>query len=87
MKFKITEIHSKLVLLKDKIQQLTNTINMGYIPRMDGSITASSNLTCNCCAKRTPSLIILEHDYPIYPDLGLCVECIDEYVKLIHNHE
>ena len=33
---------------------LERYVKIGYIPRMDGSITASSNLTCNCCEKRTP---------------------------------
>ncbi len=66
---------------------LERYIKMGYIPRMDGSITASSDLTCNCCAKRTPSLIMLEHNYPNNPDVGLCGECYTEYVKLVHDHE
>ena len=68
-------------------KKLKDYIKMGYIPRMDGSITASSYLTCNCCAKRTPSLIILEHDYPNNPDVGLCGECYTEYSKLVQNHE
>jgi hypothetical protein len=66
---------------------LERYVKMGYISRMDGSITASSGLTCNCCAKRTPSLIILEHDYPNNPDVGLCGECYTEYSKLVQNHE
>jgi hypothetical protein len=74
---------------------LERYVKMGYMPRMeDGSITCSSNLICNCCAKQTPTLIMLEydvtkleHDYSSYPDVGLCGECFNEYAKIIHNHE
>ena len=66
---------------------LERYIKMGYEPRMDRSITSSSDLTCNCCAKRTPSLIMLKYNYPIHPDVGLCTECYTEYAKLVHNHE
>jgi transcriptional regulator with XRE-family HTH domain len=68
-------------------KKLKEYIKMGYIPRMDGSITASRDLTCNCCAKKTPHLIILEYDYPTHPDVGLCSECFDEYIYLVHHHE
>ena len=66
-------------------KKLKEYIKIGYIPRMDGSITASSNLTCNCCAKRTPHLLMLEYNYPTHPDVGLCSECFDEYIKLVHH--
>jgi transcriptional regulator with XRE-family HTH domain len=77
------------------IKKLKEFIKMGYKPRIEnGSITASSNLTCNCCAKRTPNLIILEFDgfrfesdHLSHSDVGLCGECFNEYAKLIHNHE
>ena len=68
-------------------KKLKEYINIGYRPRMDGSIIASSDLTCNCCAKRIPSLIMLVHDYPTYSDVGLCSECYIEYDKLINSHE
>jgi transcriptional regulator with XRE-family HTH domain len=93
--FKITKYQkneiskdNEVISINFTIKILKKYIEMGYKPKMeDGSITCSTDLTCNCCAKQTPSLVILEYDYPNHPDVGLCGECFNEYAKIIHNHE
>lgn len=64
---------------------LERYFKMGYHRRMDGSITESENLICDTCGKKTTIRVGFEKMYPEFPDLGLCGECAEEFIKMSNN--
>jgi transcriptional regulator with XRE-family HTH domain len=92
--FKITKYQKNIISKNNEVISINfttkiikNYIEMGYVPRMDGSLMVSDDLTCDCCGKNTTSLSGFENNNPKYPDIGLCIKCFEEYAKLIHSHE
>ena len=54
-----------------------NRIPKGYRPRLSGAVIKSvkTNLECDVCGKLVSLIIGYERQYPIDPDLWICLDC------------
>jgi transcriptional regulator with XRE-family HTH domain len=66
---------------------LNKYIKVGYVPKTDGSLIISDDLTCDCCGYNVTNLSGFENSNSKYPDIGLCVKCREEYYKIISSRE
>jgi len=55
----------------------------GYHRRTSGSITSmEEKMICDCCGRKTNTLVGYEKDYPRNKDIGLCIMCSNDFDEI-----